>query len=167
MKARTVNVHASCVCLGSAGSTFGVDEDAGVLLFGKTGAGKSDLTLRLVATGARLVADDRTELFLRGGCLYAKPPRSLAGLIEVRGVGIVSVPYVDETKVVLALELVRRPKRLPDPANYVPPRALKAPLTIKIPLLRLAALEASAPAKVAVAAVAALRNCLPATVKND
>ena len=71
---RSVNIHATCVRLGRAGAAFGAPPDAGVLLLGKSGAGKSDLALRLIALGATLVADDRTELYLWQRKLYARPP---------------------------------------------------------------------------------------------
>ena len=61
------NIHASCIAIGAAG----------VLLIGPSGAGKSDLALRLIDDGARLVADDRTILFIAGGALWAKPPASI------------------------------------------------------------------------------------------
>ena len=76
-----VNIHASCVALGAQG----------VLLLGKPGAGKSDLALRLIDEGGRLVADDRTILFTRRGGLYGKSPASIRGLMEIRGLGIVQL----------------------------------------------------------------------------
>ena len=84
----TVNIHASCVVLRGAGDAFGAPGDCGILLLGESGAGKSDVALRLIAQAAQLVADDRVVLFTRDGVLFAKPPKTLAGLIEVRGVGI-------------------------------------------------------------------------------
>ena len=80
---RTVNIHASCVAIGTKG----------VLILGDSGAGKSDLALRLIDDGARLVADDRTELYVSRDALYAQAPKSIAGLIEVRGLGIVALPF--------------------------------------------------------------------------
>ena len=64
----SVNIHASCVAFGGKG----------VLLLGASGAGKSSLALRLVDDGARLVADDRCDLFPRGGKLHARAPASIA-----------------------------------------------------------------------------------------
>src|SRR5262249_24908351 len=73
----TVNIHATCVVLAHAAGTFGASRDAGVLLLGKSGSGKSDLALRLISRGAILVSDDRTELCEQGGHLVAKPPAPL------------------------------------------------------------------------------------------
>jgi RNase adaptor protein for sRNA GlmZ degradation len=114
-----------------------------VLLLGPSAAGKSDLALRLLAAGWRLVADDRVVLDATPAGLIASAPPRLAGLLEVRGVGIVPEAAVS-APVALALDLSRRPDRLPlveslslaghaipllpfDPAgDSAPQRALKA-----------------------------------------
>ena len=83
------NIHASCVAIGSAG----------VLLLGPSGAGKSDMALRLIDDGATLVADDRTILFIDKGAWWAKPPTTIRGLIEIRGVGIVKMPVRARVKI--------------------------------------------------------------------
>lgn len=83
-----------------------------VLLLGPGGAGKSDLALRLVAAGWQLVADDRVVITAGGGQLLASAPPRLAGLLEVRGLGIVPEPTTP-APVALALDLSRRPERLP------------------------------------------------------
>lgn len=90
-----LTLHASCVAL---------DERA-VLILGPAGAGKSGLALRLMALGAVLVADDRTELALRDGTLVARCPPALRGMIEARGLGILNAPVQDEAAVVLAVDL--------------------------------------------------------------
>src|ERR1700704_5070945 len=100
-----INVHASCVAIGRRG----------VLLLGPSGAGKSDLALRLIDQGAKLVADDRTILFVKRGALHAKAPASIKGLLEIRGVGIVALPVCDSVKIVLAVRLGREGARLPHP----------------------------------------------------
>ena len=111
-----VNIHATCVVLARAAPTFGARHDAGVLIMGKSGAGKSDLALRLIERGAILVADDRTDLLLTGGSLIARAPANLRGLMEVRGVGIVAVPCAPKTRVSLAVTLDgTRASRLPEP----------------------------------------------------
>ena len=71
-------VHGTCIAI----------DGAGVLLRGPSGCGKSDLALRLIDGGAVLVADDRVSLEARAGDLVASAPDALAGLLEVRGVGI-------------------------------------------------------------------------------
>ena len=73
-----VNLHASCVAV----------EGRGVLILGPSGSGKSSLALQLMAFGARLVADDRTDIFRHGQEVTAHSPAALAGLIEARGIGI-------------------------------------------------------------------------------
>src|SRR5258708_9931888 len=62
-----------------------------VLLRGPSGSGKSDLALRLIEAGARLIADDQTVLVRQGEVVIAGPPARIAGLIEARGVGIVKL----------------------------------------------------------------------------
>lgn len=150
------NIHASCVCLARAGQTFGVQAQDGVLLVGDSGAGKSDLALRLIAQGARLVADDRVELYVRNGALWARPPEKLAGLIEARGVGIVSLPYAHEERVALVIQLVAPDAvpRLPEDERFEPPAPLELPRDARPPVLRLSALDASAVSKIILAAAA-------------
>lgn len=91
MNADTNQLHASAVAI----------DGKGVLLLGASGAGKSDLALRLIDAGAVLVADDRVDIEPAGGALLLSAPEQLAGMIEVRGLGIVRLAY--ETKVSLSL----------------------------------------------------------------
>ena len=153
---QSVNIHASCVVLAGAGEAFSAPRDAGVLLLGDSGTGKSDLALRLIARGAVLVADDRCEIFVKGNALRSRAVQNLAGLIEVRGVGIVRLPFISEARVALVARLVAPQfvPRLPEPARYEPPPALSAPDAVRPPEIVLAPFEASACAKLA-AAVAA------------
>ncbi len=101
-----MHVHASCAAR---------DGD-GVLLLGPPGAGKSDLLLRLLAHGFDLVADDRVEI--EAG--QARPPPALAGLLEVRGLGIVRLAHVAPVRLALAV-------RLSDPGEAWPERLPPAP----------------------------------------
>jgi HPr kinase/phosphorylase len=151
---RVANVHASCVVLARAAPSFGARHDSGVLIIGKSGAGKSDLALRLIERGAILVSDDRTELLLIGGSLIARAPANIRGLIEVRGVGIVAVPFAPKARVALAVSLDGSKSRLPQREDYKAPWDLSAPL----PLLRLAAFDPSAPAKILLAVAAFERD---------
>lgn len=80
-------VHASCVSLA----------DGGVLIRGRPGSGKSDLALRLIDGGGRLVADDQVLIERRGPDLIARAPVRLHGLIEVRGIGILELDAVEAT----------------------------------------------------------------------
>jgi serine kinase of HPr protein (carbohydrate metabolism regulator) len=151
----TANIHASCVVLGSAGRAFRAPEDTGVLILGASGSGKSDLVLRLVERGAELVADDRVELFVSDGKLWGSPPPELAGLAEIRGVGIVSLAYRRDAEIRLAVELIAPElvPRSPEAWHYAPPEALGLPEVAHPPLIRLAGFQCSTPAKVAAAAV--------------
>jgi HPr kinase/phosphorylase len=135
----TTYVHATCVAV-RAGRNW-----RGILLRGPSGAGKSDLALRIVDQGGRLVSDDQTALVAHRGGLVATPPGTLAGLLEVRGVGIVKLGrtrLLARATVALLVDLVppERIERLPDPAR-------ETLLGVDLPLLALAPFEASAPAK--------------------
>ena len=122
----------------------------GVLLRGPPGAGKSDLALRLIDRGARLVADDRVELSAGRGRVLAWAPPALAGLIEVRGLGVVSVPHRKAAEIVLVVDLVKpeRIERMPG-SGRGPERCVLAGRSL--PRLRLAPFEASAPVKLRLA----------------
>lgn len=133
-------IHGTCVAVGGNG----------VLLLGDSGSGKSDLALRLIDGGAALVADDRVDLVREDLKLMAAVPEALAGRIEVRGVGIVQLPWLSPVPVVLAarLDSARGIERLPMPETVTF-------CGIDMPQLRLAPFEASAPAKLRIAAAAA------------
>jgi serine kinase of HPr protein (carbohydrate metabolism regulator) len=113
----------------------------GALIEGPSGAGKSDLALRGGAEGLKMVADDRALLWVSGGRLYGRAPDVLAGRIEVRGLDVLDEPATSFCEVVL-LGLCATPERLPEPE-------FAERLGVRLPVLRLAALEASAPAKLA------------------
>jgi HPr kinase/phosphorylase len=151
-----VNIHASCVILGRGGEPFGAPSDAGVLLLGESGSGKSDLALRLIQLGAILLSDDRTELFMSGGALMARPVTSLCVLLEGRGVGILELPHVQQARIDLAVRLVAPQDipRLPRTEWYDPPAGLALASHMRPPLLHLAGSDYSAAAKIAVAVAA-------------
>ena len=136
-------IHATCVDV----------EGVGVLFLGAPGNGKSDLALRLIDGGARLVADDRVDLTLEDGCVIASAPPKLAGRIEVRGIGILEIKALKKSPVGLAVDLVH-----PDHVERVPEPATIDLLGVLVALVRLAPFEASAPAKVRAALKAAARN---------
>jgi HPr kinase/phosphorylase len=131
-----IRVHGTSVALGSDG----------ILLQGLPGSGKSDLALRLIDAGARLVADDQTELALVGDTVHMSAPAAIAGRIEVRGLGILRVPSVPSAVLRLAVTLVapQQIERLPEPQFCVL-------LGCSVPLLALAPFEASATAKLSLA----------------
>lgn len=90
----------------------------GAALSGPPGTGKSGLALALMAQGWRLVADDGALVWAGGGLLWARAPTPTRGLIEVRGLGIVSVPDRDLCRLVLAVTLTPGdPERLPGPVH--------------------------------------------------
>jgi serine kinase of HPr protein (carbohydrate metabolism regulator) len=124
-------IHAGCVAIGGRG----------VLIAGASGAGKSDLALRLIDRGADLVSDDYTRLRAEAGRLMAAPPDTIAGKIEVRGVGIIAKPYVRDVPVALLVDLELAPERLPEPAR-------RTVAGVDLPTIGLNALEPSAPIKV-------------------
>lgn len=138
MKAVPVTtIHATCIAVG----------DAGVLLRGPAGSGKSDLALRLIDGGGELVADDVVDLTLAGpGQLRASAPPALAGLLEVRGIGPLRLPFRDHVILRLSVDLMpaagieRVP--LPSEAEF---------LDCRLPLLRLDPLTASAAARLRLA----------------
>lgn len=149
------NIHASCVTCAQAGAAFGAPPDGGVLLFGDSGSGKSELALRLIAMGASLVADDRCEIFFDGTSLRARPPRMIAGLMEIRGLGIVALPFVRDARIVLAVRALNEtPPRLPEGRRYAPPPEIELPERLRPPEMGVDAPAASAPAKILAAAAA-------------
>ena len=118
-----------------------------VLLVGPSGSGKSDLALRLIDRGAALIADDRVVVTRAGALVVATSPPTIAGLLEVRGVGIVRRPCVAYVPIALVVDLAAAPERLPTPAT-------REVAGVAIPLIALAAFEASAALKVEAALIA-------------
>lgn len=80
-------------------------EERGVLIRGASGAGKSDLALRLVDAGAQLVSDDYCETTSNGETLVASAPHTIANKLEVRGYGIVKIPAAKPTPIALVVDL--------------------------------------------------------------
>lgn len=117
----------------------------GVLILGESGAGKSDLALRLIADGALLVADDQTDVEIVGDALRATPPQPIAGLIEARGVGILQAATKRATRLRLAVTLTTTvPARMPESRTWSLP-GLAEPT---IPFIALTVFEASSAEKV-------------------
>lgn len=137
-------VHASCVAFGRQA----------VLIRGPSGRGKSELVLRLIdAEGhglgdspqrAVLVADDQVLLTRLEGQIYAKPVTALAGLLEIRGQGIVKVKFVQDIAVVLVVDLMPAEDiaRMPEPDEM-----MTELLGLNLPRLTLDGHSAAAPAK--------------------
>ena len=85
-----------------------------VLLEGLSGVGKSDLALRLIDRGAILISDDQTLLVRKGQALVARAPGTIRGQIEVRGIGIVTMPHVEDVPVAMIVRLGAEPARMPE-----------------------------------------------------
>lgn len=128
-------IHASCVAIGGRA----------VLIEGRSGEGKSDLALRLIDRGAVLVADDQTICQRKGTGLIACPPPTIAGKIEVRGIGIIEMPFVESVPIDLLIVILDAPPRFPEDTRT------RRVAGINVPVLALAALEPSAPIKVELA----------------
>lgn len=128
-------LHASCVAIG----------EHAVLIEGRSGAGKSDLALRLIDRGAALVSDDYTVLMRSARKLLATPPATIAGKIEVRGLGIVDMPYRDRVAVSLLVELVDEVERMP------PEPQTRRIAGIDVPVVAMNGHDASGPIKVELA----------------
>jgi len=135
-------VHATCVALGPHG----------ILIRGESGSGKSDLALRLMDDGAMLVADDHVVIEAEAGALVAQPHETLAGMIEVRGLGIVEVPFLPSVQLALTVTLVAGDAvpRMPEPDSITI-------AGVALPHLLLAPFEASAVAKLRTAVRAIVR----------
>ena len=127
----TALIHASSVAI----------DGRGVLLMGGSGAGKSDLALRLIDRGALLISDDYTDCRLRDGQLFAYPPATIAGKMEVRYLGVVPMPHVHDVPVALAIRLDDKPLRMPDETIHIDI------LGVSLPVFALDAFEGSAPLK--------------------
>lgn len=115
-----------------------------MLLAGVSGIGKSDLALRLIDRGAMLVSDDYTLLKRVDGRLIATAPDTIAGKMEVRGIGIIALPHVD-APAALIVELFDVVDRMPTEPM------MRAIAGIDVPVMKLSSREASAPIKVELA----------------
>lgn len=149
-----IRVHGTAIAL----------QGEGILLRGPSGAGKSDFALRLIDQGARLVADDQTELRRVGEGITMSAPATIAGQIEVRGLGIVALPNLASAplRLVVDLMLSEEIERMPLPREC-------SYLGCAVPLIALAPFEASAPAKLRLALSTLARAAaapLPAAVPS-
>ncbi|MFA6280817.1 MAG: HPr kinase/phosphatase C-terminal domain-containing protein [Bdellovibrionales bacterium] len=131
-------LHASCVAV----------NDRAVLLMGAAGVGKSDVALRLMEGGAALVADDQTVLTLEGDYVLASPPPTLAGMLEIRHVGLMQeVPYSQHVPVGLVVRLWP----LGHDIERLPSKSFCSLLDQPIRELNLIGCEASTPTKIRLA----------------
>ncbi|MDV7338402.1 HPr kinase/phosphatase C-terminal domain-containing protein [Terasakiella sp. A23] len=126
-------------------TAIAVDQQ-GILLRGPSGAGKSDLALRLIEQGAQLISDDRVEVMKKGADLIAFAPPTIAGLFEVRHLGIIKLQHLDATAIKLVIDLssAQELERMPeDETTEID--------DVTLPVVRLNPFEASAAAKVSLA----------------
>jgi HPr kinase/phosphorylase len=131
-----MNLHASCA------ARLGPDGYDAILILGPPGAGKSDFVLRLIHSGFTLVADDR--VLVENG--IASPPAALAGLFEVRGLGIFRLPFISSARLRLVIRLGIQPIRVPEPETDP---------ALNLPLVTIDPAAPSAPARAAMALEAA------------
>jgi serine kinase of HPr protein (carbohydrate metabolism regulator) len=124
-------------------STIAIDGQA-VLITGVSGSGKSDLALRLIDRGAKLVSDDYTLLTRVGAVLMASSPATIKRKLEVRGIGILDCDTLDSAPAALIVRLDEPPVRMPedDVQNII---------GVAVPVIAFAAFEASTPIKVELA----------------
>ena len=135
MRLSSETLHASTVAL----------DGRAVLICGPSGSGKSDLALRLLDRGFTLVSDDQTIVRKDGGRLLASAPPTINGKLEIRGIGIVDMDSVSDVPLALCVELTSDMQRLPDDSRE------RLVLDVRLPLISVDAMTASAPSKVAVA----------------
>ncbi len=114
----------------------------GILLLGPSGSGKSDLAIRLIDRGARLISDDAVVVSSPDATPILKAAPNIEGLIEVRGVGICTIEAVSSAPLRMAIELASEIERMP-----------KENLTTKVagfdvPLVKFRAFESSSAIKI-------------------
>ena len=115
--------NASCVAI----------DGRALLIEGAPGSGKSSLALALIDRGAVLVGDDGVTLEPRGGQLYASPPPRIAGLLEVRNLGLLEFPTVADVPVALVVWLDSAAERFVEAAERIELGGVNVPLILLWP----------------------------------
>ena len=110
--------QASCVRIG----------ERGLLIEGPPGSGKSSLALSLIDRGAMLVGDDGVQLEAREGALFARPHPNTHGLIEVRNLGLITLPVCDRVQLALVLRLDEAAPRFVEEADVCEVAGIRLPL---------------------------------------
>jgi serine kinase of HPr protein (carbohydrate metabolism regulator) len=149
--AAPILVHATAIAI----------DGRAVLLRGPSGAGKSDLALRLIDAGARLVADDQVELRRAGGRVLVRAPAAIAGLMEVRGVGILQLEPLREAALAMCVDLVPSTE-----VERLPEIRCEDVLGLAVPSIALSPFEASAAAKLRFALHAFSADSVPAIIRR-
>ena len=125
-------------------STSVVIDDNGVLILGDSGSGKSDLALRLIDNGATLISDDISICRKSSDNIYLYCPPEIKGLLEVREIGIITVPFVERIKLRLVVNLKsNNNERFPKDSFF-------RILGIKVPIINIEGKNSSAVAKIKV-----------------
>ncbi len=184
-----IQVHGTTIAIRAAIGDDAQPTWVAAMIRGPSGSGKSDLALRCLvqplnalfpapaqALGVRLVADDRTVLAMTSPSaatvVTASAPPSIAGLLEVRGLGVVAVPHIPEARLILIVDLVapaevtRYPALERTPIALISsvaelPRYVMTPFEVASPLKLLLALARTASTGCPVGADAAKHHCLP------
>ena len=125
-------IHGTSVALG----------ENGLLILGVSGSGKSDLALRLIDSGATLISDDQTVCMKKANDVRLFSMEKIYGLIEIRGVGLMKVPYIENIKLSMIVELVDKE------IDRFSTKKKKILLGLKFPLIKIFSKEASAVAKI-------------------
>jgi serine kinase of HPr protein (carbohydrate metabolism regulator) len=131
-------LHAGLIAVEVAGAW------RGALIQGPSGIGKSDLALRALETGFRLVADDRVLVFVSAGRLFGRAPDALHGLIEVRGLGV----FRHTPLVTAPISISVRCKPTPEVVERLPEPRAERLLGRDVPVFEVWPLEHTAPAKI-------------------
>ena len=136
-------IYGTCVSLGKKGA----------ILTGASGSGKSDLALRFIfATPPELdpalIADDQVYVEARNGQLFAYPPKTISGQIEIRGLGIAHIPFRKEAEVKVLIRLTSKEEVPRLPPSPLPTQELCG---INVPILLLSPFESSAALKLRLA----------------
>jgi serine kinase of HPr protein (carbohydrate metabolism regulator) len=126
-------INGTCVSIGNAG----------VLIRGPSGAGKSDLALRLIDRGGTLVSDDYCEIEMKDGAIVLSPPATIAGQMEVRGLGILKTAYRERAQLELVVDLTPNGE-----IERLPEKTMEEISGVKVAWMQVDPHHASADAKV-------------------